>query len=87
MAKFVAKDTYVLISSLSNVQKKLKILLDYNVAPQQILNSLYVFWSADKILLIRLERMRANGITNFNFPVFKLTEKEFDRWARFQWGI
>lgn len=77
VSKYCSKFELIFFASFIGIAKKLNILLDYNVDGKQILQSLYIFRCADKVIISRLEELFANGVYDIKFWIFKCTEEKF----------
>lgn len=65
----------------SNIQTKLKILLDYKVSPLEIIQTLQVFEYSKERFITRLEQMKAAGIDESRLWLLQLSDEMFERYV------
>ncbi|XP_037049340.1 transcription termination factor, mitochondrial-like isoform X2 [Bradysia coprophila] len=80
VSKFCARYEKIFFTEFAGVEKKLKILLDYNVDGMQILQSLYVFECANNVLFSRLDQLSKVSY-DYKPWYFKLTDAEFRKYG------
>lgn len=85
VAKHFAKNVFIFTAVFSGLQKKLRILLDYNVSSVNILQSLYVFACSDQVLIKRLERFHSVGIADVRLWTIKCSEEHFEEYFSSIW--
>lgn len=85
MAKHFVKNEFIFTTAFSGLQKKLRILQDYNVSSLNILQSLYVFACSDQLLIKRLERIHSMGIVDVRLWTIKYTEENFEEYFKSIW--
>lgn len=80
MARQFAQNEFIVTLPFDKIEKKLRILLDYNFDPMSIVQSLYVFACSDQVFISRLERIRSLGIRDIPLSLMKYTEDEFEEY-------
>lgn len=82
VAKFCAKNEYILTVAFDKVDKKLNILLDYNINPMSILRCLYALDRADVVYVSRLERLLSAGSKDIKMWFLKCADDIFENYLR-----
>lgn len=72
----------MLTAPFDKVDKKLNILLDYNINPMSILRSLYALDRADSVYVSRLERLLSSGTEDVKIWFFKCADDIFEKYLR-----
>lgn len=80
VAKYCAKNDYLLTAPLDNVEKKIQILLDYNIKPISILKCLYALDRADHVYVSRLERLLSFNVNDVKIWFFKCADDVFEKY-------
>lgn len=80
MAKLFVKNDFMFTFPFNALQKKLRILLDYNVDSSQVMQCLYIFGLAEQRIIERVEQFISMGIPNIQLSTFKFTEENFQKY-------
>lgn len=81
VAKYCAKNEYLLTAPFEKVDRKVQILLDYNIKPMSILSNLYVLDREQTIYVSRLERLKLALLhaKDVKMWLFKCADEVFDK--------
>ncbi|KAJ6625704.1 Transcription termination factor, mitochondrial, partial [Pseudolycoriella hygida] len=79
VSKCFSKYNAIFFTPFNFVQKKLNILLDYDVGGEQILRSLYIFECAHRRIISRLEDLSSVGLYEVKLWYFKCSDEEFKK--------
>lgn len=80
MAREFAKNAFLFLVDFEGLQKKLRILQDYNVRSVNIIEGLYAFAYSDHRLITRLERLQSIGIDDIRLSAINCTEEQFEEY-------
>lgn len=80
MAKYFVKNDQLLAVPFENVDRKVQILLDYNIKPISILKSLYALDRSEKVYVSRLERLMSLSSRDVKIWFFKCADDAFDKY-------
>lgn len=80
VAKYCAKNVYLLMAPFEKVDRKVQILLDYNIKPMSILSNLYVLDRSETIYVSRLERLKLTllHVKDVKMWLFKCADEVFE---------
>lgn len=81
VAKYCAKNEYILTAPFEKVDRKIQILLDYNIKPMSILSNLYVLDRSETIYVSRLERLKLALLhtKDVKMWLFKCADEVFEK--------
>lgn len=79
VAKHCVKSDYSLLAPFPSIDRKLQILLDYNLKPLSILKGLYALENSETIYISRLERLMSLNAKDFKFWLFKCADDVFEK--------
>ena len=81
VAKYCAKNEYILTAPFEKLDRKVQILLDYNIKPMSILSNLYVLDRSDKIYVSRLERLKLTllNVKDLKLWLLKCADEVFEK--------
>lgn len=80
VAKYCAKNEYSLLAPFETVDRKIQILLDYNVKPLSILKTLYALDRSEEVYVSRLERLMSLNTHDVRLWIFKCADDVFERY-------
>lgn len=80
VAKYCAKNEYLLVAPFDNVDRKVNILLDYNIKPISILKSLYALDRSEKVYVSRLQRLISLNTKDVKLWIFKCADDVFEKY-------
>lgn len=79
MSESFVRHEFMFNTIYSNLQKKLRILLDYKVPASDIVQSSQVFGYSERRLITRLEQMKSAGINEKHMWLIGLSDEMFER--------
>lgn len=80
VAKYCAKNEYLLVAPFEIVDRKVQILLDYNVKPISILRSLYALDRSEQVYVSRLQRLISLNTEDVKVWFFKCADDVFEKY-------
>lgn len=80
VAKYFIKNDFLLVTPFENVDRKVQILLDYNIKPISILKSLYALDRSERVYVSRLERLMSLNSQNVKVWFFKCADDVFEKY-------
>lgn len=80
MTKSCAKNEYLLVAPFELVDRKLQILLDYNIKPMKILKSIYALTTSEEVYVSRLERLISLNTHDLKIWFFKCADDVFEKY-------
>lgn len=78
VAKYSTKNDYLLVTSFDIVDRKIQILLDYNIKPLSILKTLYALDRSEQVYVSRLERLLSLNTRDVKVWFFKCADDVFE---------
>lgn len=78
VARYFVKNDYFLVAPFENVDRKVQILLDYNIKPISILKSLYALDRSEEVYVSRLERLMSLNARDVKVWLFKCADDVFE---------
>lgn len=78
MAKYCVKNEYSLIAPFDIIDRKIQILLDYNIKPISILKTFYALDRSERVYVSRLERLMSLNTTDVKVWFFKCADDVFE---------
>lgn len=82
MAKYCVKNEYALVAPFITVDRKMQILLDYNIKPLSILKTLYALDRSEEVYISRLERLISMNTQDVKVWFFKCADDVFETYLR-----
>lgn len=82
MAKYCVKNEYSLLAPFKTVDRKIQILLDYNIKPLSILKSLYALDRSERVYVSRLISLMSLNTQDVKVWIFKCADDVFDEYLR-----
>ncbi|XP_031635754.1 transcription termination factor, mitochondrial-like [Contarinia nasturtii] len=82
VAKYCVKNRHSLVAPFDSIDRKIQILLDYNIKPLTILKSLYALDRSEEVYISRLERLMSLHIKDVKIWFFKCADDVFDMYLR-----
>lgn len=81
VAKYCAKNVYLLVAPFEKVDRKVQILLDYNIKPISILSNLYTLDRSETIYVSRLEQLKLIllNVEDVKMWLFKCADDVFEK--------
>lgn len=80
MAKYCVKNEYSLIAPFDIIDRKMQILLDYNIKPLSILKTLYALDRSEHVYVSRLERLMSLNTNDVKVWFFKCADDVFEKY-------
>ncbi|XP_055301881.1 transcription termination factor, mitochondrial-like [Sitodiplosis mosellana] len=78
VAKYCVKNEYSLIAPFDVIDRKMQILLDYNIKPLSILKTLYALDRSEHVYVSRLERLMSLNTKDVKLWFFKCADDVFE---------
>lgn len=80
VSKYCAKNEYSLIAPFEMVDRKVQILLDYNIQPMSILKCLYSLDRSESLYLSRLDQLMMLNIKDVKLYFFTCADEAFEKY-------
>lgn len=80
VAKYCVKNVNSLIAPFDTVDRKMQILLDYNIKPMSILKSMYALDRSEYLYISRLERLMWLNTHDVKIWLFKCADDVFEKY-------
>lgn len=80
VSKYCAKNDYLLVAPFENVDRKVQILLDYNIKPMSILKNLYALDRSEHVYVSRLQRLISLNTQDVKIWLFKCADDVFEKY-------